>query len=68
MGNGLEFEEWDVEGEEWFTGGVEMIRVILLVFAFVLFLCAAFNVSFPKVQFGWLGLAFLTAAEWLPLK
>lgn len=42
-----------------------MIHLILLVFAFVFFLLAAFNVSFPKVSFGWLGLAFLTLALWL---
>ena len=33
------------------------IHLIILVFAFVLLLCQAFNVSMPRVSFGWLGLA-----------
>ena len=42
-----------------------MIRLVLLVLAFVLFLLAAANVSYPKVSFGWLGLACLAVAVWL---
>lgn len=34
-----------------------MLGTILLVFAFVLLLCAAFGVALPRVQLGWLGLA-----------
>jgi hypothetical protein len=41
------------------------IHLIFLVLAFVLFLLAALNVSYPRVSFGWLGLAFLTLAVWL---
>lgn len=41
------------------------IRLILLVPAFVLFLLAAFSVSYPRINFGWLGLALLTVAVWL---
>lgn len=37
-----------------------MLHLILLVLAFVLFLLAGVNVSYPRVQFGWLGLASLT--------
>jgi hypothetical protein len=33
------------------------LHLLLLVFAFVLLLCQAFNVSLPRVSFGWLGLA-----------
>ena len=40
-------------------------RLILLVFAFVLFVLASLNVSYPRISFGWLGLAFLTLAIWL---
>lgn len=40
-------------------------RLVLLVFAFVFFILAAANVSYPRVSFGWLGLACLTVAEWL---
>ncbi len=42
-----------------------MIQTILLVFAFVFFVLAAFEVNFPHVTLGWLGMAFLTAALWL---
>lgn len=42
----------------------ETFRVILLVFAFVLFVLAGLNVSTPRTNFGWLGLAALTAALW----
>jgi hypothetical protein len=41
------------------------IRLILLVFAFVLFIIAGCNISLVRVNFGWLGLACLTAALWL---
>ena len=41
------------------------VRLILLVFAFVLFVLAGLEVSRPRVNFGWLGLALLTAALWL---
>lgn len=40
------------------------VHLILLVLAFVLFLVSAFNVSLPRVNLGWLGLAFLTLALW----
>lgn len=42
-----------------------MIRLVLLVLAFVLFLLAGLNVSYPRVNFIGLGLASLTAALWL---
>lgn len=32
----------------------------LIVIAFVLFVLAAFNVTWPRVNFGWLALAVLT--------
>ena len=35
-----------------------MITTILLVFAFVFFVCAAFNINPPRCNLGWLGLAF----------
>jgi hypothetical protein len=41
------------------------IQLIFLVLAFVLFLLAGLNVSYPRVSFGWLGLAFLTFAIYL---
>lgn len=41
------------------------VHLILLVFAFVLFVLASLNISYPKVHLGWLGLAFLTLALWL---
>jgi hypothetical protein len=41
------------------------LRLILLVFAFVLFVLAAIDIPSPKVKLGWLGLALLTAAVWL---
>ena len=40
------------------------LNLIFLVLALVLFLLAAFNVSYPRVSFGWLGLACLTIAVW----
>ena len=42
-----------------------MIGTILLVFAFLCLLLAAVNVGPPRVQFGWLGLAFWVFAELL---
>lgn len=42
------------------------LNLIFLVLAFVLFLGAGFNlVSHPRINLGWLGLAFLTLALWL---
>jgi hypothetical protein len=41
------------------------IQLVFLVLAFVLFLLAGLNVSYPRVSFGWLGLAFLTLGVWL---
>lgn len=41
------------------------LRLVLLVFAFVLFVLAGLNVPATRVQLGWLGLALLTAALWL---
>ena len=43
------------------------LRLVLLVFAFVLFILAGLNIppAPPRVQLGWLGLALLTAAVWL---
>lgn len=43
------------------------LKLVFLVLAFVLFLLAAFGVNFPRVQTGWLGLAFLTLGVWLPV-
>jgi hypothetical protein len=40
------------------------LRLIFLAFAIVLFLLAGFSISTTKLNFGWLGLAFLTAALW----
>ena len=67
---------WDINYlarcDDWFRPilelvmGGEMLRMVLLIFAFVLFLVAAAGISYPKVNFGWLGLAFLTAAEFVP--
>lgn len=37
-----------------------MLKLVLLVVAFFLFLLAAVNINFPRVNFGWLGLAALT--------
>jgi hypothetical protein len=44
---------------------VSTIHLILLVFAFVLFVLAGLRVSHLRVDLGWLGLAFLTLALWL---
>jgi hypothetical protein len=42
-----------------------VLRMILLAFALVMFLLAGLSVKTLRVEFGWLGLAFLTAALWL---
>ena len=42
-----------------------MLRLILLVFALVFFLLAAAGVTYSRVQFGWLGLACLTGAQFV---
>lgn len=34
-------------------------KLILLVFSFVFLLLASFNIGWPRVNFGWLGLALL---------
>lgn len=34
-----------------------MVRIILLVFAFILALLASFGISTSKIQFGWMALA-----------
>ena len=39
-----------------------MLETILMVFALVFFCCAAANVPYPRVSFGWLGLAFWVLA------
>lgn len=39
-----------------------MITLILMVFAFVCLVLAAFGVSAPRIQIGWLGLAFWALA------
>ena len=44
---------------------MQPIHLILLVFALVFFILAGLDVSYPRVSFGWLGLAFLTVALWL---
>ena len=41
-------------------------RVILLAFAFALFVLAGLNITHPRCNLGWLGLAFLTLALWFP--
>jgi len=38
------------------------LAAILMVFAFVLFVAAAFNFNHPKVSTGWLGAAFAAAS------
>ena len=43
-------------------GGLTMLETILMVFALVFFCCAAANVPYPRVSFGWLGLAFWVLA------
>jgi hypothetical protein len=40
------------------------VHLILLAFAFVLFVIAGLGISHPRIAFGWLGLAFLTLALW----
>jgi hypothetical protein len=44
---------------------VTSIRTILIVLAFLLFIFSAFGVKHNRIEFGWLGLAILTAALWL---
>jgi hypothetical protein len=41
------------------------LRLIFLVFAFVLFVLAGLGLTTMRLNFGWLGLAFLTLALWL---
>jgi hypothetical protein len=41
------------------------LHLIFLVFAFVLFVLAGLGIEHPRANFGWIGLAFLTAALWL---
>jgi hypothetical protein len=41
------------------------LHLILLVFAFVLFVLAGCKVTPPRADLGWLGLAALTLALWL---
>lgn len=43
----------------------ETVRIILLCFAFVLFMLAGCEISTPRFSLGWLGLAALTVALWL---
>jgi hypothetical protein len=44
---------------------VNILRLVLLVFAFVFLVLEAFSVIVPRVKLGWLGLAFLVIALWL---
>ena len=39
-----------------------MLNTILMVFAFVLLVLAAFNLNLPKVNLGWLGMALWALA------
>ena len=41
------------------------LHLIFLVLAFLLFVLAGVGVVHPRVNLGWLGLAFLTLAVWL---
>ena len=41
------------------------VHLILLAFAFVLFILAGVGVQHVRFNLGWLGLAFLTLALWL---
>ena len=41
------------------------LHLIFLVLAFLLFILSGVGVTYGRLQFGWLGLAFLTLAEWL---
>jgi hypothetical protein len=45
---------------------MNVFHLICLVFAFVFFVLAALNIGPPRLSLGWLGLAFLTLALWLP--
>lgn len=42
-----------------------MMHLIFLVLAFVFFLLGAANITHPRVNFGWLGLACFAVATWL---
>jgi hypothetical protein len=42
-----------------------IIHYVFLGLAIAFFLIAGFGVSHPKVNFGWLGLAFFAVAFWL---
>jgi hypothetical protein len=45
---------------------MNIFHLIMLVFAFVFFVLSGLNVGHPRVSLGWLGLACLTLALWLP--
>jgi hypothetical protein len=45
---------------------MNVFHLIMLVFAFVFFVLAALNIGPPRLSLGWLGMAFLTLALWLP--
>lgn len=46
-----------------------MVSTALIIVALILLLLAAFTVALPKVNVGWLGLAFyVAAAVWVALK
>jgi hypothetical protein len=44
------------------TGGPHVLGLIFLVFAFVLFICAAYGVPAGRWSLGWAGLAFYMAS------
>lgn len=46
---------------------MSIVKLIFLVFALVLFILAGLNVAHPRLNLGWLGLACLTLALWLPI-
>jgi len=41
------------------------LHLVFLVLAFVLFLLRSAGIAHPRIELGWLGLAFLTLGEWL---
>jgi hypothetical protein len=41
------------------------LHLVLLAFAFVLFVLAGLNVGHPRFNLGWLGLACLTLSMWV---
>lgn len=43
-----------------------MLRLVLLILSIVFFLLAACGVTFPRINFGWLGLACLAGAGIVP--